>query len=318
MATQQHEAERDARMRERLAMMVKAAVHLGDAEGRQHVTVQAGLIYDAQHVALSAVQAAQSDAKQHYSAASESMHRAQARLDELAAFVAVHDAESSAMNFTQWRAQDVIQLMLFGGFMLLCMGLSVVNVQVNIMASQEVIFIESPWKAWVIALLAPAASTAIKMSPKMVEKLPWQERCKHVIYGVTAVVALLWVWQFSQTFDGLGGAVDIAAMLDTQSGGAHFVFVQLLCEVLISASLFLAVQSLLDSYAPERIKPNPARAIAEEQCRLCKSAHDKALKAYQESENQLCTHEAARGAFINEQLAAFGVAMARHHALFNV
>ena len=30
MATQKHDAEHDTQMRERLAMMVKAAVHLGD------------------------------------------------------------------------------------------------------------------------------------------------------------------------------------------------------------------------------------------------------------------------------------------------
>ena len=310
-----------ASQQSRLDSMIKAAVQLGADKGQKCITEQAGLIFDEQHGSIEAIKAERDEAKRLYEEAICDSKVSRKTVNDLPAYVPVmqaHDNSAASMfDFASWRGQDLIQLVLFGTLTLLCMALSVVNVQVNIMASQELVFIESPWKSWVIAMLAPAAATSIKMLPHIFASVSWQDKCKKVIYGLTALMSFIWIVQFSQTFDGIGAQPSLSDLLNEQGSSDYFVLVQLLAEVMIAATLFIAVQNLLDAYNPSTLKANPSRLIASEQLRIDKSACDKAFKTYQDADNKLVAHKAARQAFINEQLSAFAIALARHQALFN-
>ncbi|MCY7297301.1 hypothetical protein [Alteromonas sp. a30] len=319
MRSSKKESDVSMALKQRLDNMIKAAVHMGADKGRQHITQQAGLLFDEQHGSIEAATAQRDEIKRLQEEAVEELKQSRKKFNDLPSYIPAlrDDAPSNMFDFTAWRAQDLIQLVLFGGFMLLCMGLSVVNAQASIAASEILVFIEAPWKAWVIALLAPAISVSLKMTPLMFSSLHWQDKCKKALYGLTALVSFIWIWQFAETFNGLGAPPSLSDMLNEQSGGDYFVLVQLLAEVLIASSLFIALQNLLDSYNPSTLTLNPSRLIASEQLRMDKSASEKAFKAYLETDSELVALSAARQAFINEQLSAFAIAQARHQALFS-
>ena len=65
-----------------------------------------------------------------------------------------------------WRMIDKIQAFLLAVLIPTMMVISVVNLQSLIENSYQPVFINAPWKAWAISLLAPCASICLDMLPK--------------------------------------------------------------------------------------------------------------------------------------------------------
>lgn len=308
----------DARLKERMAQAIRAAAQLGKNEGRARVEQQAGLFRDETFGALASLRVELEAAEQHYQELSHKLSAAHVLDSDTPPFVegkAMESADGAPLpSWFSFLPIDQLKAVMFGLLTLSCMVLSLVNTQVTLMSSFIPALMENPWKAWLIAGIAPAITTSIKLLPAVVSRPLHKELCKKGIYLLTGICGLIWVYMFSVQFDGFSSGNDWSS----EGGsvfGLSFTFFQLATEILCGASMFTAFQAVLDKYQPTVPVPNAAKGLSTEHTRQTQLACDKALKAYQDIQDRYTAHEAARQSFINEQVDAFLIALARHNDL---
>lgn len=125
------------------------------------------------------------------------------------------------------------------------------NVYANLMS--EIAFIENPWLAVTLSALMPAGATGMKFISGYFEYAKTKKRYALCVYSLTAIFMLAWSAVFAMNFNGAAGAVDWDALGEDDHGkGALLVWIQITCELLIAASIFLAIEQITHKYAPDR------------------------------------------------------------------
>ncbi len=222
--------------------------------------------------------------------------------------------------FKSWRPQDLCVGALVFCFCILMLGTAITNLFVTITAVPSPVFMDGgEWKAWLLSLVGGGAALVIKMAPTMLfKRLRDQEMAKRVIVGLTLILVIYFFWLFNLRFDGIGATPNLADLFITESSGAvdHFVFVQILSEILISSVLFLWLDAITAIYSPFKLIPNPDYALTVERYEAAKKHHEQCLARLKAAEETLAAYEAAKAAFISEQIALLEQAVARHNSLY--
>jgi len=138
---------------------------------------------------------------------------------------------------------------LIGLLAVLLMGMS--NIYSNLMASGTVIFIEKPWLAIALSALLPTGSAALKFVTNFMAFDRSRKRYAICVNILTAIALLVWTVLFAQNFAGITGEIDWPLLDDSDSNGALFVWIQLIAELLVGASLFLVLEDIWQSITPE-------------------------------------------------------------------
>jgi hypothetical protein len=221
-------------------------------------------------------------------------------------------------GLSRMRSKDIIQLVLFGGLTMLSFYICYSNVLTNLLATGEPVFLDSPVKAMMIALLAPAVAATIKILPGLFEREAHQSLCRRSIYGITAISALMWIALFSHEYNGLSGGMPELSdfSLDGSNLGSWLTFSQLFTEIMVGASLFIRFTSILDIYEPERSLPNPnynALLVDLEQVRLQAQV---AQREYEAASNALQQLRARRDILLQDALGKLAGERARFNDLY--
>lgn len=316
-AAEQREELRLKGLHEQMMRAVRAAVHLGGDAAMVKIEGQAATCWDGEFGSLQSLQMEQEAGQAHYKILRQKLDKAHQRDEDIPPFIegkAADDLGESVKGFSQFLPIDRMKAGIFGTLTVAAMILSLVNAQVALMSSYIPALMDAPFKAWLIAGIAPAISVSIKLLPNIFTRPKHSDLAKKGIYLLTALAGLLWVALFAQQFDGFSSGDDWSS--DTGNlFGLSFTYVQLMTEILCGSAMFTAFQAVLDRYQQYPPIPNVAKGLSSEYARQLQLACDKALKDFEASDNAFTQHSAKRQGFIQAQSAAFDIALARHNDL---
>lgn len=215
------------------------------------------------------------------------------------------------MTSSSWLFRHVLAygLCLLGaGLMLL---ISTVNVHTNVM-SGEPVFIEHPWMAWMIAMLAPAASIVLKFVPEEFSGRS-KERYQKGLVLVTCLSILAWLVLFALNFTGVNAPIDWGNLGEPDNGkSSALVFVQLLSEILVGAVLYQTAHRIDLIYTPDNFSPNPKYQYTQKALKDRNSELDGLLKDHESLQREISPLRARRSAEINQAVAAYLAARAQN------
>jgi len=217
--------------------------------------------------------------------------------------------------FSHWKPQDILKVWLLAPFFLLAMIVSIVNVQANLMATYEPIFLQNPYKAWFLASLAIIGAVAIKQIPSSFKHEYNKRHYKRGLYILTALALLTWMVSFAYVFNGIGTSEEAEKASD--AAAKFYMFIHVLSEVLATASLFMSLNDIFDEYFPKAQFRNPAYAPQLSNVNDLKNEKSEAEKRYLAILTKVSQHKTNRQAFIKEQEQAFALAVMRHDNLYN-
>ncbi len=221
-----------------------------------------------------------------------------------------------------WRTIDKISVFLLAVLIPTMMVISTINLQSLIENSYQPVFINAPWKAWAISLLAPCASICLDMLPKAFVLDQTKLLFKKIMHLLTAFVIVLWILLFSMTFDGFSTlSIGDLASIDAVETGTQdtrlYSFIQLMAEILILACLFMGLESLFAHYQPVKKEPNPQWQTLDEKIRHRKIERKDVAKHLEQETERHTQLVNARQSFINHWLDKLTIAKAHHAAISN-
>lgn len=220
------------------------------------------------------------------------------------------NAETS-VPFSSWEKRDQYSVYLLVPFLLTMLSMGAVNVDTNLVSSGEPVFIDHPWMAWCLSALLPAASTAIKFISSYFYHAASKKRYALFIYVLTAIAIAGWAVSFSFNFTGVTGALDWDALgHDDASKGTSFVLLQIACEMLTGAALFLALDEVSQKYNPDLLKDNPDYLEIEKALKKHEAEQEKLGQRRNQVHAELVRLKKARQEYINNHLADFYALMA--------
>ncbi|TDF37164.1 hypothetical protein EYS14_13470 [Alteromonadaceae bacterium M269] len=193
------------------------------------------------------------------------------------------------------------------------MGISTVNVQANLEATYEPVFIEAPYKAWLLALLVPIGSLSIKFLPSSFERESSKRAYIKGLYISTALSLLIWSVAFALMFNGIGTSEDAEAASDAMAN--FYMWIHAFAEMLATASLYMKLSQTLETYFPQTQYRNPAYAPQKANVDSAKAAEDAAFEKHLAVMRRYHMHKNQRQAFIHEQEQAFNKDLMRHNDL---
>jgi len=192
---------------------------------------------------------------------------------------------------------------LIGLLVVMIMGVS--NIYANLMASGTVIFIEKPWLALALSALLPTGSAALKFVTNFMAFDRSRKRYAIGINMLTAIALLFWTILFAQNFAGITGEINWPLLDDGDSNGALFVWIQLIAELLVGASLFLVLEDIWSKYYTEKFVDNPEYIEANNAYLAHKKDHDALGEERGKTQGRLVQLEALKQALIDEKVARF-------------
>lgn len=168
----------------------------------------------------------------------------------------IRSNEGQSKSFYNWETGHQIAFSSLFAFLMTMLGVAGSNVYVALMASGEPVFLDNPALAVMLSLLAPAGAMALKFVSHCFEDHRGKKRFAVGIYLLSALVFLLWIFLFARSYSVTGG-IDLNSLLNTEAKGPWLLFVQMLGEILVAASLTLAMQQIHLVYNPISPVDNP-------------------------------------------------------------
>lgn len=226
-------------------------------DGRELVADQARSIYDSEHgdeIAREAMEVQQQETRcaeideERKSVRSQRMGTPEWERASTKSGKRDHD-ETAQVPFEDWSFEN-------RGKFVLCLTLSMVmlaagaaNIQGNLVASGLPLFTLNPVFAWLFAMLAPAAALAIHAFGEVFRTWRSRNRYRAGIFVLTAVSVAAWSWLFADLFHGTGSGLDLSFEEDGFSD-TLFVWLQIITEINVGASLFLIAEHIAGHYSP--------------------------------------------------------------------
>lgn len=167
-----------------------------------------------------------------------------------------------------WSLQDQLEgsLVFVGGMAALVAAL--VTTRGNFVGSGLEVFLRDPSLPWLLAIVAPMASLAIKSMGSLFTTSRAKQRHARIVFGATLISFLGWIGLYAAQFEGLSPVTNIFAEPNPFVGKA-FSALQLSTEVLAGSSLFLRLSQIMAGYQPQSERENPEwRRLKEEDARL--------------------------------------------------
>lgn len=170
--------------------------------------------------------------------------------------------KENATPYMQWKLRDHIFVFMLSIASVIVMYAGGANVYSNLMS--EIVFRENPSLAISIAALIPTGSIGIKFISSYFEFDDTKRRYALCIHCLTAIFLLIWSAVFAMNFNGAAGNIDWDSIGESDNGkGALLVWIQIACELLVAASIFLALEHITSKYAPDEKTTSQAWLMAE-------------------------------------------------------
>jgi hypothetical protein len=155
-----------------------------------------------------------------------------------------------------WEAGLILFLIPFAA------GASILTAQKNLMATGLPVFLDSPHLAWSMAALAPLSGFAVKTMIANIRNNRLRGLVTVLLYALTVVFVLLWVFLFAVHFSGLTPAPVTDGLFEEQTAlnaglATAFTMTTLVTEVLVMTVLASRLSAIADFYSP-----NPANVQA--------------------------------------------------------
>lgn len=222
------------------------------------------------------------------------------------------NADKSFTPFSKWSFYNQF---MFSGLLLLIptsMYVGAANVYSNLMASGEPVFLESPHLAIAISLVVPTGAAALKFVTNLFENQSTKKRYSLAVSGAMALSFVAWSIVFAMNFTGISGGFDFDSLGESDGGkGMWLVWLQLISEILISASLVISAEDIYQTYNPTGETENPDY----KQCEKSVKATEQSLKTLKEKRanlhGEISQLKHARECFINERQSQFAAMRAR-------
>ncbi|MES2662122.1 MAG: hypothetical protein V4629_02345 [Pseudomonadota bacterium] len=308
-----------------MADFIKKVRQSSNIQNAEHmIPEQAGAIYDGYYgdqTTLS-MELKQLDARCEESAvtlAELSLRKRSTKRHVKSAYVSTgsNDNNKNPIRFNNWNKRDQAYFILTAIFLLISMVMGTANVYSNLVESGITIFIEKPHLALCLSLLVPAASCSLKFVSNFIDFYKNQRKYGLCIYILTGITLLVWTVFFSLNFNGVSSSFNAEEMEGFQWKGSCFVWIQLLSEILVSASLFLALEDIFNKYSPDYYCDNLEYVELDAAWKIHCAEHKALTEECAEKRQHLNQFIANRQAFINSQVAEYNSQRAKFSAVNN-
>ncbi|WP_133471328.1 hypothetical protein [Paraglaciecola marina] len=189
------------------------------------------------------------------------------------------------------------------------------NLESNLMATYEPVFLDAPYKADLLALLAPISAMAFKAILEFFKTKQGKYRFKITLGFTSAVTALLWLISWAYVFNGIGTGEEAAPASD--AAAKFYMFIHTLTEILATSVLYIALFDLLEEKFPKPKFLNPHYRVQLAKVNTLKEEVAALEERYKLAVAAEAHHKNSREAFIKEQEAAFALEVMRHETFFN-
>lgn len=217
--------------------------------------------------------------------------------------------------YANWRAQDIVLSVMLISMTIIMLGASAVTMYSTLISSGEIAFLEQPILAIILSFLSPAAGMSIKALSMAFQNERSKAMYRKMLFILTALAIIVWIYFFSITFNGLGSELVIDDVLNSDGQSNVFTFAQLSAEILIGASLYTAWQALHDSYSPQRKTANPLIPIADKAIRDIEAELADVDNDISDQLIAITKLKAMKESFINRQLEALVMLKASYQNL---
>ncbi len=225
----------------------------------------------------------------------------------------IENPQKPAISFGSWALDDLFTFWLCILQCPVLLVMSGANIYSNIMASGEAVFLDNPWLAVTLSFIAPAGACVIKFAAHSFEYHKPKKRYAASLALLTSACFLIWTYLFSQRFAGIGSGIDLDALLEEGSDNGEFlVWLQMVTEILISASLVLTAEAIYRKYNPTIDSPNPLYIAACEDLQQQDQLYDALQKERVENHGRIVALEALQQIFVHDALAQFLVLRAKY------
>jgi hypothetical protein len=188
-----------------------------------------------------------------------------------------------------------------------------VNVYSNLMNSGNVMFEQQPWIPVSLSALPAIGTFSIKF---LVNFIParFTRHYQITVNGLSIVFLLCWTLFFALEFhNNSGGGIDMTSMTSLETPGTstssfaiQYTISQLLAELFVAATLFLAADDIAKKYFhPDTIIENPEYTFIENEYQRQSKAHSELLIKRNEKNGQLARLQAMKKAYITEITASY-------------
>lgn len=158
----------------------------------------------------------------------------------------------------RWALRDQVAGALCAAGFVVITTASFVGVQATLADSELPIFTRNPELPYFLAILAPAASVALKFVGNAFTRRAIRELFAKGVAVAGGLSFFVWIVLFAGLFEGLAGVFDPFAEPNHLLGWG-FNLVHVVTEVLIGAALYLMLDRIMAKYTPSHDIPNPKR-----------------------------------------------------------
>ena len=156
---------------------------------------------------------------------------------------------NASIPFQDWELRHKFTLILANTLGLAVLIAGSVNIYTNIMSSSIPVFLDQPWMAWLLSLLLPSGALIPKFLHNKLNS-EYQARYAYAMYGLSGLLLLSWSVLFALNFSGTGDiSLDWDSAEENSTLSMALVWVQMMSEVAIGASLFVMADSLHSHYS---------------------------------------------------------------------
>lgn len=228
-----------------------------------------------------------------------------AKIPTLVRSAETEDGETKGKPFREWSGRHKILCCLCALLMVISMVVGLTNSAIVLLASGEPVFLEAPYRAWLIGLIVPMAGAAIKLPTSFIETEAIRKRYALTIIMTAAISLGVWAFFYAAEYKGLTGGLDMQSLLEADNKSSYLVFFQLLAEVFASAAFALCVEHIYRLHYPDLFQSNPEEQLISGQINVLEGD----LKPHREAKAALHAKvvglEKKRENYAAEQVAAF-------------
>jgi prefoldin subunit 5 len=225
------------------------------------------------------------------------------------------DGKSVSVPFGEWAGKDKAIFLGCSVLMVAAMALGLTNAAVVFLASGDPVFLEAPFRAWLMGAIVPIAGASLKLPTSFIEYEVIRKRYALTITLSAAICLGLWAFFYALEYQGLTGGLNLESLLEPDGKSSYLVFFQLLGEVLASAALALSLENIYRLYCPDSFCQNPEYELLSKQIHSLETELKPLRAEKAELHARIVSLEANREKYAAERVAAYFAEITRRRNL---
>lgn len=205
----------------------------------------------------------------------------------------------------EWTIFDKTNFGLLVGGTIICLVIGATNAYAAMINSGALVFIEHPTTAFLLSLIVPVASLAIKQASMFFYYANAKLLYTKVIAGLTAFILLIWTLSFASEYGSPTATPDFSYSEEAGSPFNWLVWLQLLGEMLAASALALGAELIYHKYDPDLETENPDYLAIAMSLNKQQAVTHELTQIRSKYQAQLTQLLAKRDIAMNEAMAAF-------------